>query len=225
MIYSGTDKAFRWRDYSNVQALSNVTVQGFLAAIEGTFEIDTPSSISLDTRLQTITLWSAIHKKLLDEPTMDIVARQFNFPAWEYVGRFNVAPPFDTILKRKQEMLKQVVKLMRYRGTPYSVEQSLLAFGFTNVIIHENVTVTLLYDGTYKYNGLVPYSGTMKHQLFSVELTTTLDLIAPAGSPDEQLDAIVSIVNNFKKLRPELYQVIAHTPSVPLGDTRQIWGA
>lgn len=222
MIFENLERAFFWRDFDNVAARDNVTVSGFIDMLNATFHVDTPTYISLNTRLENISTWAAIKKGVLDEPTMDLIARQLNFPGWEYVGRFNLVVPFDTVLKRKREMLKHVVRLMRYRGTPYAIDQALRAFGFTGVIIHENIGVDVIYDGTLYYNGKVTYSGTLKHQLFSVELTTGLDLVALPGD-DEQLDAIVSIVNNFKKYRPELYQIIAHTPSVPLGDVRQIW--
>ena len=222
MTFSNIERGFLWRDYDNIAALDNVTVQGFVDMLDKTFNVDTATYISLNSRLENITLATAIKKKLLDEPTMDVVARQINFPAWEYVGKYNLVAPFDTVLKRKQEMLLHVYRLMRYRGAPYAVEQALLAFGFTNVIIHENIARNVVYDGTYTYNGTITYAGTLKHQLFSVELTTILD-IAADPTPDEQLDAIVNIVNAFKKYRPELYQVIAHTPSVPGGLTRTVW--
>lgn len=222
MIFENLDRAFFWRDFDNVAAQNNVTAKGFIDMLNETFHVDTSRYISLNTRLENISIWTAIKKGLLDEPTMDLIARQLNFPGWEYAGKFNLIAPFNTVLKRKREMLKHVVRVMRYRGTPYAIEQALLAFGFTDVIILENINVDVLYDGTFFYNGKVTYSGSLKHQLFSVELTTTLDLV-PLPGDDEQLDAIVSIINNFKKFRPELYQVIAHTPSVPLGDVRQIW--
>jgi hypothetical protein len=222
MKYKNIERAFLWRDYDNVAALDNITVQGFVKMLNESFHMDSPTYTSLDSRLENLSIWSAIKKGLLDEPTMDLVASQMNFPAWEYVGRFNLIAPFDTVLKRKREMLKHIFRLMKYRGSPYTVEQALLAFGFTDVIIHENINLVLKYDGTYWYNGVIAYSGDLKHNLFNVELTTILDLTTPPA-PDEQLDAIINIVNAFKKYRPELYQVIAHTPSVPGGDTRQIW--
>lgn len=222
MKYEQLERAFLWRDYQNTAALDNITVQGFVEMLNEAFNVDSPTYTSLDSRLENLSIWSAIKKSLLDEPTMDLIAKQLNFPAWQYVGKFNLIAPFDTVLKRKQEMLKNIFRLMKYRGSPYTIEQALLAFGFTNVIIHENINFTLLYDGTYKYNGLISYSGTLKHNLFSVELTTTLDL-EPPGDPDEQLDAIINIITAFKKYRPEIYEIIAHTPSVPAGDTRQIW--
>jgi hypothetical protein len=224
MIFENIERGFLWRDWNNVAALDNETVKGFVDTLNKTFSVDTATYVSLYTRLANITTWTAIKNGLLDEPTMDLIARQLNFPAWEYAGKYNLVAPFDTVLKRKREMLKHVVRLMQYRGSPYAIEQSLLAFGFTNVIIHENVSVDIKYDGTYIYNGVVSYSGTLKHNLFTVELTTILDLTTPPA-PDEQLDAIISIINSFKKYRPELYQVIAHTPSVPAGDVRQIWNA
>lgn len=222
MTLENIERGFLWRDYDNVLALSNITVQGFLSVLNESFDIDSPSYTGLNSRLRSLTLWTAIKNKLLDEATMDIVARQMNFPAWEYVGRFNLIAPFDTVLKRKQEMLLHIFRLMRFRGTPYTIVEALLAFGFTDVSIHENISVFQTYDGTYYYNGVVTYAADLKHQLFSVELTTLLDLKVPPV-PDEQLDAIVNIVNAFKKERPELYQVTAHTPTVPAGDVRQIW--
>jgi hypothetical protein len=226
MIYENIERGFLWRDWTNTAALDNVTVKGFVDMLNETFHTDSSTYTSLDSRLENINIWTAIKKGLLDEPTMDLIASQLNFPAWEYVGKFNLIAPFDTVLKRKREMLKHVIRLMKYRGTPYTVEQALLAFGFTNVIIHENINLVLKYDGTYRYNGIISYSGTLKHNLFSVELDTILDLLPPiSATDDEQLKAIINIVNAFKKYRPELYQVIAHTPSVPAGDTRQIWNA
>jgi len=222
MIFENIDRAFLWRDFDNVLARDNETVQGYLDVLDKAFHIDTPTRTSLNTKIQNVTTWTAIKNGTLSEPMMDLIARQLNFPAWEYVGKYNLIAPFDTVLKRKREMLKHIVRLMRVRGTPYAVEQILLAFGFTDVIIHENISVDILYDGTFSYNGQGVYAGTLIHQLFNVELTTTLD-IATAPTPDEQLDAIVSIVNSFKKYRPELYQVIAHTPSFPGGMTRTIW--
>lgn len=224
MIFENIERGFLWRDWNNKAALDNQTIKGFVDMLNKTFSVDTATYVSLKTRLANITTWTAIKNGLLDEPTMDLIAKQLNFPAWEYVGKFNLVPPFTTVLERKREMLKQVVRLMQYRGSPYALEQSLLAFGFTNVIIHENINFVITYDGTYKYNGIVDYSGNLKYQLFSVELTTGLDLLPP-GSDDEQLNAIINIVNSFKKYRPELYQIIAHTPSVPAGDVRQIWNA
>lgn len=224
MIYENIERGFLWRDWDNTAALDNPTVKGFVDTLNSAFNVDTVSYISLNTRLANIKIWTAIKNGLLDEPTMDLIARQLNFPAWEYVGRYNLIAPFDTVLKRKREMLRHVVRLMQYRGSPYAIEQALMALGFTNVIIHENVSVDIKYDGVYYYNGVAAYSGNLEHNVFSVELTTTLDLV-PLPGDDEQLEAIVSIINSFKKYRPELYQVKAHTPSVPAGDVRQIWNA
>jgi len=224
MKYENIERAFLWRDYDNIAAQDNVTVKGFIDMLNETFHTDSVSYTSLNSRLENVNIWTAIKDSLLDEPTLDVIARQMNFPAWEYVGRFNLIAPFDTVLKRKREMMKHIFRLMKYRGSPYTVEQALLAFGFTNVIIHENINIGLLYDGTFDYNGLITYSGDLLHNLFSVELDTILDLV-PLPGYDEQLEAIVNIVNAFKKYRPDLYQVIAHTPSVPAGDVRQIWNA
>lgn len=224
MIYEDIERAFAWTDADNNQAQDNLTVQGFLEVINNIFYISTPTYVCLEERLESVPIDTAVENGWLNEPIMDLIAEQMRFSAWDYVGKFNLIAPFDTVLKRKKEMLKWLRRLMRFRGTAWAIEQVLLAFGFSSIIIHENVVLNLLYDGTYDYDGAISYSGTLKHQLFSVELTTTLDLITP-GNPDEQIDAIVSIVNNFKKFRPELYQVVAHTPTVPTGDTRQIWGA
>lgn len=227
MIFEKIERGFLWRDWDNIAAMENTTVQGFVDMLNKTFSVDTATYVSLNTRLENITTWTAIKNGLLDEPTMDIVARQLNFPAWEYVGKYNLIAPFDTVLKRKREMLKHVVRLMRYRGSPYAVEQTLIAFGYTNVVIHENVSVNIKYDGTYKYDGTVSYSGTLEHNLFSVELTTTHNLppVLVPGVYGEQVDAMISIINSFKKYRPELYQLIVHTPAIPGGATLQIWNA
>ena len=224
MIYEDIERFFLWRNYDNEAALDVPSVKGFVKVLNEALHTDSTTYTSLFSRLQNLMQWSAVKDGLLDEPTMDLLVGQLNFPAWKYAGKYNLIAPFDTILKRKREMLKNVVRLMKYRGTPYSIQQALLAFGFTNVTITENINLTLLYDGTYFYNGIINYSGTLKHNLFSVELTTILDLLPVADQDDdEQLKAIIDIVNAFKKYRPELYQVIAHTPSVPAGDTRQIW--
>ncbi|MCP4710334.1 MAG: hypothetical protein GY869_17060, partial [Planctomycetes bacterium] len=184
------ERAFSWRDFNNELGRDNVTAAGFIELIDQAFNADSLTYDSLSTRLQNITLWYAIENKLLNESNMDRFARQLRFTVWEFVGKFNLIAPYNTVLLRKQEMLKQIQRLMRLRGTAYAVEQILLAFGFTNVIIHENVSVPLTYDGTYDYDGYIPYSGNLDYQLFNVELDTTLDLIAPAGSYDEQIEAI-----------------------------------
>lgn len=217
---TGRERAFLWSDYDAGQAINNLTVLGFLEAINKTFDANTPTRTGMSVELDKIPMWTAIENKLLDEPMMDLIARQMKFPAWEYVGKYNLVAPFDTVLKRKQEMLRHVVRLMEVRGTPYSVAEALRAFGFTSVSIIENVSLDFKYDGTYNYDGTMAYFGNFEHNLFNVELTTILDLVGP---PDEQVDAIVSIVNAFKKYRPELYQVIIHTPSVPSGTTRTVW--
>ena len=224
MIYENIERFFAWRNEDNVAALDIPSVKGFVKLLNEAFHTDSPTYTSLFSRLQNLMIWTAVKNGSLDETTMDLIARQLNFPAWKYVGKFNLIAPFDTVLKRKREMLKHVFRLMKYRGSPYAVQQALLAFGFTNVIITENMNLTLLYDGTFTYDGIIDYSGTLKHNLFNVELTTTLDLLPPAQKwEDQQLLAIIDIVNAFKKYRPEIYQIIAHTPSVPAGNTRQIW--
>lgn len=224
MIHEDIERFFVWRNYDNEAALDMPNVQGFVKLLNEAFHVDSTTYTSLFSRLQNLMTWTAVKNGLLDESAMDLLAEQINFPAWKYVGKYNLIAPFNTVLKRKREMLKHIFRLMVYRGSPYAVQQALLAFGFTNVIIHENINLTLLYDGTYFYNGVIDYSGTLKHNLFSVELTTTLDLLPVIDQDeDEQLKAIIDIVNAFKKYRPEIYQVIAHTPSVPAGDTRQIW--
>ena len=55
-VYSGTDRAFLWRDYDNLAALDNVTVQGFLAVIDEAFGVDSPTYDSLDRRLENINI-------------------------------------------------------------------------------------------------------------------------------------------------------------------------
>lgn len=217
------EKAFKWSDFDAVQALENTTVKGFLSAVNNAFDADSSTRMGFALEITKVITRQAINDGVLSEPMMDLIAEQMGFPVWEYVGRFNLIAPFDTVLKRKREMLKNIERLMEVRGTPYAVAETLRAFGFTNVIIHENRALTFLYDGTYNYDGVAAYAGDFKHNLFDVELTSVLDLVAP-GNPDEQIDAIVNIVNQFKKLRPELYQVKVHTPSVPAGDTRTVWG-
>ena len=216
------EKLNRWSDYTGTLAQNNKTVQGFYDAIKNTFDIDSSERTGFAVELNNVTLWKAVQDKTLTEETLDRLARQLGFPVWGYVGRYNLDG--ITELERKREMMKNAVHVMRARGTAYSIYHALLGFGFTNVIINENNNQVYTYDGTYNYDGAIKYSGPLVYHLFSVELTTGLDLLPVIQqADDEQLRAIVGVVNGFKKLRVKLFQVTARTPSVPGGDVRTIW--
>ena len=43
MTLENIERGFLWRDYDNVLALSNITVQGFLSVLNESFDIDSPS--------------------------------------------------------------------------------------------------------------------------------------------------------------------------------------
>jgi len=215
-------RQFLWSDDDGTHAALNTTVKGFVESIVRVFWESSAAFESMRARLSAVLLWSAIQNKTMSEDLMDRFAGQIGFTAWEYVGKFNLVAPGDTVIKRKAIMLKSLVEVMRKKGTAYAIQKALTAFGFTNVIINENVSVPVLYDGTFTYNGKADYSGNLEHQVFSVELTSTVDLLA-VGTPDEQLDAIVAVVNALKKYRVELYQVKVHSPGFPAGQTRTVY--
>jgi hypothetical protein len=222
MIRDTLKKAFGWSDYDGNPAANNDTVKGFIESIVRVFYESSVTFKALRVKLSALLLWTAIQNKSMSEDMMQAFAEQIGFTAWEYVGKFNLVAPGNTVQKRKAIMLKALVEIMRKKGLAYSIQKGLTAFGFTSVIVTENVSIPIIYDGTFNYDGKADYSGNLEHQLFNIELTSTVDLLA-VGAPDEQLDAIVAVANALKKERVELYQVKVRSPGFPAGQTRTIY--
>ena len=54
---------------------------------------------------------------------------------------------------QKRELLKVAIELHRYAGTPFAIERSLQAVGFTGATIIENPVAIFRYDGLFNYDG------------------------------------------------------------------------
>jgi len=210
---------FKGSDATGAPLKENLSVKAFSAALQyvfldtaytGTFSL---SHIPLFQQLDKLMLFSALEANTLPETVLDILAEQFSVHGWEYVGEYNVV---TTIKDRKNEFLKQTMDLKRHRGTPFAVEKVLTNFGYTNIIIVENISVLAKYDGSIQYNGSMQYDD-LKNQLFNVGITSDHDLNL------KEETVVIRLINKYKKERPELYRLVVIEPSNPGGRTVQVW--
>jgi len=213
---------FKWSDDSGNFATSNLSVQGFIAAIDYMIydtsytkqDLSVLTHIPLNDLLLRVPIFKGIKYNLYRENVLDELAEQFNVLGWQYAGKYNIT---TTVQDRKNDFLKVSGDILRHAGTAYAIYMIMTQFGYTNVIVHENWDVGILYDGVFDYDGKAIYSGSLDNQLFVVEFTSDHDI-----DSDEQ-DAIVDLINSYKKYRIELYALIIHEPSNPGGRTEVIW--
>lgn len=216
--------AYLWTDALGRLAKESPSPKGFVEALDYIFFNETyvGNEVSLPTTgtwepltelLNRVTIYTAIQRNILPEAGLDAVADQIGLPGWEYVGQYNVT---TTVKDRKNEVIKIAWELLNHRGTPYAIQRILEVFGYTSVIVIENVTVNIKYDGTFKYDGQVRYIGDLLNQMFNVELTS--DHVIPIGGDEE--NAIIALINAYKKYRPELYQLRINDPGLRVV---QVW--
>ena len=216
------EKLLRFSDADGNHSSENDSIQGFVEALEYAFYSNTYTPLSMThtclmNELRRVTIYDALENNYLTESAMDSLAAQWSLPGWEYVGQYNVD---TTVADRKNEYLKKTIALMRVIGTPYAIERILDTFGYTNIVVDENKDLTYLYDGTYDYDGVATYAGNLNHQLFNVELESDHDISQVDLS---EQNAIIALINGYKKERVELYQLIITEPSNPGGRTVQVW--
>jgi len=216
------DKLFRFSDANGDHASNNNSVQGFIEALEYAFYENayTPLSMShtcLINELRRVTIYDALDNNYLYESALDALAEQWSIPGWEFVGRYNVT---TTVADRKNAVLKNTLSLMRVLGTPYAIERILETFGYTDVTVTEYITLSVTHDGTFDNDGVALHIGNFSNQLFNVELTSSHDV--SQSDLDEQ-NAIISLINSYKKERVELYKLTINEPSNPGGRTIQVW--
>ena len=216
------DKLFRFSLSNGDHSSENPSVQAFVELLEYVFYENSYASLSLShtclmNELRRVTIYDALENNYLTESAMDSLAEQWALPGWEYVGQYNVS---TTVADRKNEVLQKTMALMRVIGTPYAIERILETFGYTDVVVTENVNLQILHDGIFDHDGTAIHLGNFNNQLFSVELTSDHD-VSQVDLAEQ--NAIIDLINKYKKERVDLYQLEIKEPSNPGGRTVQVW--
>ena len=97
----------------------------------------------------------------------------------------------------KRALIKRAIELHRYKGTPYSIKESLKSVGFFNTVIQERIGN--LYDGVATYNGLVNH-GAGNWATFRV----IFDLGGDKGINSQQTADLLGLVDEYKNVRSVL---------------------
>lgn len=160
-----------------------------------------------------------IDENEINEATADELAKQFRLKGYEFAGLYNAIGSI-TVLQIKRNFIKNALRLKRSEGTPYAVQLILEMFGYENIVITENIDLPTICDGTYLMNGKIDMSGNLSNNLFSVQIESLHDISQIDLS---EQNAIISMINLYKKYRPELYQLIIIEPSNPGGRVVGVW--
>lgn len=153
--------------------------------------------------MDNVVLFTELKNDKLTEAMLDELAYQFNNSAYD----------FTLSLALKRALIKNTLELARYKGTPYAIEYVLTKFGYTNIVITENISLAITYDGTFTYRGIIDYSGTLENQLFSVQFESAIDLLTYSGDTLSNITSLVFndgnylLYNNSGKYYWKLYQV------------------
>ena len=164
-------------------------------------------------------IYEKIVEKSINEATCDALAVNFNLKGYEFAGLFNAILGVS-VLDIKRDLISAALELKRHEGTPYAIELILTKFGYSDIELTENISISLIRNGTFLRNGTIARSGNLNNQLFSVTLTSNHDV---SQVDLEEQNAIISMINLYKKYRPELYQLIIKEPSNLSGRVIQVW--
>jgi hypothetical protein len=161
------------------------------------------------TAVDVLLVFNQLESGDISNNVLDKLAEMFNIAGYEYIVHFtSVAAEIRAI---KLALVRNGLYLSRIKGTPKSIQLSLEKFGYTSIIITENIDIPTLYDNSFTYNGATEYVGNLSNHLFSVSLTSDHNVDA------DELGYIIAIIDGYKKLRTELYQLTIIDPANPSG--------
>lgn len=103
----------------------------------------------------------------------------------------------------QRTFVKENIKFSRIKGTPYAVKTILERYGFTSVVVTENISVSIFYDGTYTHNGIFDYSGNLNHQLFDVSITSASNMLNLNGDTGAQLSLFSFSDSDYLRINPQ----------------------
>lgn len=214
------ERMFHWKDGDGLFGKENPTIQAFIKIFDYTFNDDTytgneinlpapgKTHLPLMKGARRASLYSAIQNNELNEASLDAFAEQCNFLGWYYAGKYNIV---TTIKDRKNTLIKSSRELSHHIGTPHAVYRILELMGYSDIEIIENVGDDLMYNGLIKYDGNFKYFSDLDRHFFDVELTSDHEIDI------EEEQAIINLVNLYKKYRVEFFKIKITDPVHPDG--------
>lgn len=164
-----------------------------------------PSHTPLFNSIDSLLLFNQLESGDISDNELDKLAEMFNIAGYEYVVHFtSVVAEIRAI---KLNLVRFGLYLQRIKGTPKSIQLVLEKFGYTNIVITENVDTPINYDNSHIYDGDVEYLGNLKDHLFSIDVT------ADHSIDDTEREYIIALINSYKKYRTELYQLTTREPA------------
>ncbi len=126
----------------------------------------------------------------LAEDVIDLLAWQFHLESYDLAYT----------LEEKRSMVKKAIELHKYKGTPWSVTESLKAAGFFDAEVveygHNKYDGSFKYDGSRRYDSPGPY-------LFRV----ILDTGSVKGINPATITRIRKCINDYKNVRSHLLDI------------------
>lgn len=114
-----------------------------------------------------------------------------------------VPTPYD-LDKARRTLIKNAVRLHRYKGTPWAIKESLKSVGFYDVTIVEGIDAEAVkyLDGTWLLDGEFTLGG--GHW---ADFRVVVDLGAVMGITAGQAALITALINEYKNVRSRLTAV------------------
>ena len=108
---------------------------------------------------------------------------------------------FAVTEQQQRDLLKKAIELHRYKGTPWSIKESIRRAGYADAAIYEGVGQFL--DGTWLLNASVTLNGLGNWACFRV----IFDLGNDKGISAQETSDIQELVNEYKNARSKLVDI------------------
>lgn len=166
-----------------------------------------PSHIPLFDSNDSLLLFNQLESGDISDNALDKLAEMFGISGYEYVVQFTSVPA--EIREIKLNLVRFGLYLQRIKGTPKSIQLILEKFGYTNIVITENIDVATIYNNSHLYDGDIEYIGNLSDYLFSVDITSDHSI------DNTERDYMIALINLYKKYGTELYQLTTREPAGP----------
>lgn len=122
---------------------------------------------------------------------------------------------YATTVAQKRAVIQNAIRLHRRKGTVQSIIDALLNINLVVNNIEEGVGYSVLYDGTFQYDGTQTYGSFGHWAFFRVWLNSANNTVIDAG----QIADALEIIKEFKPARCRLFDI---TVNVVINDTTDI---